>query len=529
MDLGRIGPSIWKGTSLLLRGLCASRERIGTDQAYHRHLTDGPVCGGQCHAKGGLTIAVHTAVIDRPQGQALACRDSASVAYDRNPSNSNWTAYVHRVHATESWESAMDPTPIPAGMKSQDDGSESLREVRRPRLNKHDKGKVYLERIKTIGPELLEDLKARELSLINHKRQGPLQAFRARERAREAEEGDYFIPANPSQRPEPLLRELEVRLLGEDLVWLVYEAYGGTSVISGSTGPLVSARWAEPKNNITDTDVEGKVWSLVKLLDLVPMTVSEADAHQVILLGQRSSTSYGQTVLSEVQAKVDSFLGSEEDRHSNASKMGRAESLLIYTPWALGQEAIASEGELAKAAEILGFRASNVKKEGHSHKRASEMVDSVEQPEPKKIKSEDGELQTSVERTRYPSLDSVLREHCRYKTPESQDYQELVDHFRYGKTSALDDLPDEVRIPPRRSFHSQPPQQAYHPTDKIPLICHVFLPKIRFKGYIKRFLCQEFAAMYRQDPIRLSHFLRKIPFKRRLLPSFHPGNWFALI
>ena len=68
-------------------------------------------------------------------------------------------------------------------------------EVRRPRLNKHDKGKVYLERIGTIGPGLLKDLKARELSLVNHKRQGPLQAFREKRRIKEAEEGDYFTPA----------------------------------------------------------------------------------------------------------------------------------------------------------------------------------------------------------------------------------------------------------------------------------------------------------------------------------------------
>ena len=85
---------------------------------------------------------------------------------------------------------------------------------------------------------------------------------------------------------------LKVKLLGEDLIWLVYEAYGGKSVISGSTGPLVLVRWAEPTDDTTDTDVEGKVWSLVKLLDLVPMTVSEADSHQVILLGQRAPSSF---------------------------------------------------------------------------------------------------------------------------------------------------------------------------------------------------------------------------------------------
>lgn len=71
--------------------------------------------------------------------------------------------------------------------------------MRRPRLNKHDKGKVYLERIGTIGPGLLKDLKARELSLVNHKRQRPLQAFSKKERIEEAEEGDYFTPANPAR------------------------------------------------------------------------------------------------------------------------------------------------------------------------------------------------------------------------------------------------------------------------------------------------------------------------------------------
>ena len=68
----------------------------------------------------------------------------------------------------------MDPTLIPARRKNQDDGGDPVREVRRPRLNKHDKGKVYLERIGTTGPGLLKDLKARELSLFNHERQGPL-------------------------------------------------------------------------------------------------------------------------------------------------------------------------------------------------------------------------------------------------------------------------------------------------------------------------------------------------------------------
>lgn len=80
-------------------------------------------------------------------------------------------------------------------------------EVRRPRLNKHDNGKAYLERIGTIGPGLLKDLKARELSLFNLKRQGPLQAFREKKRIKEAAEGEYFTTANPSQRPEPLLRK----------------------------------------------------------------------------------------------------------------------------------------------------------------------------------------------------------------------------------------------------------------------------------------------------------------------------------
>ena len=91
----------------------------------------------------------------------------------------------------------MDPTLIPARRKNQqDDGGDPVREVRRPRLHKHDKGKVYLERIGTIRPGLLKDLKARELGLFNHERQGPLQAFREKERIKEAEEGD-FTPANP--------------------------------------------------------------------------------------------------------------------------------------------------------------------------------------------------------------------------------------------------------------------------------------------------------------------------------------------
>ena len=122
---------------------------------------------------------------------------------------------------------------------------------------------------------------------------------------------------------------------------------------------------------------------------------------------------------------MDSFLGSQEDRRKYAAKMGQAESLLLYTPWKVGKEVIASEDELAKAAEILGFRASNAKTEGTSHKRASEMVESIEQPEPKKIKSDDGESQTSVEQIRSPSLDSVPRERYRNKTPEPQDYQEV--------------------------------------------------------------------------------------------------------
>lgn len=95
------------------------------------------------------------------------------------------------------------------------------------------------------------------------------------------------------------------------------------------------------------------------------------------------------------------------------------------------------------------------------------MIESVEQPKPKKIQSDDGELQTSVERTRYPSLDSVLREHYRNKTPEPQDYQE-VDRLIFDMANLLHwtNFPDEVRIPPRRSFHSQPPHHAHHPTEK---------------------------------------------------------------
>ena len=46
-------------------------------------------------------------------------------------------------------------------------------------------------------------------------------------------------------------------------------------------------------------------------------------------------------MLSEVQAKMDPSLGSEEDRRNNAAKMGQAESLLLYTPWELGKGVIA--------------------------------------------------------------------------------------------------------------------------------------------------------------------------------------------
>ena len=150
----------------------------------------------QFHAKGRFIFAVpHRGHRTSQQYKPLPARDSVPVAYDCNPSHSNWTAYGLRVHTAESWESATDPTLIPALRKNQqDDGGDPVREVRRPR---HDKGKVYLERIGTIGPGPLKEFKARELSLVNHKRQGPLQAFREKERIKEAEEGDYFTPANP--------------------------------------------------------------------------------------------------------------------------------------------------------------------------------------------------------------------------------------------------------------------------------------------------------------------------------------------
>ena len=41
---------------------------------------------------------------------------------------------------------------------------------------------------------------------------------------------------------------------------------------------------------------------------------------------------------------MDPSLGSEEDRRNNAAKIGQAESLLLYTPWEVGKEVIASEG-----------------------------------------------------------------------------------------------------------------------------------------------------------------------------------------
>ena len=214
----------------------------------------------------------------------------------------------------------MDPTLIPALRKNQqDDGGDPVREVRRPR---HDKGKVYLERIGTIGPGLLKEFKARELSLVNHKRQGPLQAFREKERIRK----ETTLTPPIRARDQSLYSEkivfiyhiyrfldceahyelqrtilLKVKLLEENLVCLIYEAYGGKSVISGSTGPLVLVRWAEHNRY----GCGGQGVALGKTLgrntnDGIGGGLASGDS-----LGTEGQLvlSHGQTVLSEVQAK----------------------------------------------------------------------------------------------------------------------------------------------------------------------------------------------------------------------------------
>ena len=146
MDLAELG----RQSGTVHRCRCEEQGEEWRGPSLSSHRRTGPWWPNSTR-KEDLSLQYLTAVIERPSNTNPCLPVTVYPwPYDRNPLNSDWTAYGLRVHTAESWKSAMDPTLIPARRKNQqDDGGDPVREVRRPRLNDNDKGEVYLERIGT--------------------------------------------------------------------------------------------------------------------------------------------------------------------------------------------------------------------------------------------------------------------------------------------------------------------------------------------------------------------------------------------
>lgn len=112
MDRGRIGPPIGNGTSVCCEACVGARRGVARTKPILQ--ADWP----NSTRKEDLSLQYLTAVIERPSNTSPCLLVTVYPwPYDRNPSNPKWTAYGLRVRTTESWESARDPTVIPAGRK----------------------------------------------------------------------------------------------------------------------------------------------------------------------------------------------------------------------------------------------------------------------------------------------------------------------------------------------------------------------------------------------------------------------------